>query len=139
MESKLVKNQKDINDIELLRKEVFKLKETSNYYLNDLLNRKEFAIGTYDNNIIVGGLYFHRFEKTLMIDQVFVKEEYQNRKIGTNLITMLWAHKRELELILGGPIEMCKIESQNEKSHSLYNRIGFRETKFDDDMLFKRM
>ena len=140
MEFKILEDNKDKEDIELLRKEVFGLKNVGNYYLNELLNNKIYALSIIDNNIIAG-CYFHRFDNILVIDQVFVKKEYQNSglRLGRELIKELILNKVGIEYLLGGKLDICKIESQNKKSHDLYIKIGFNESKSDEDILYKRL
>ena len=139
MNTRLIKTNEEIKKIELLRGEVFNIKELGGFYLDNLLNKTEYALGTFDNNIIVGGIYFHRFDTILMIDQVFVKKEYQNQGIGTNLIKTLLNSKADLEQLLGSELTMCNIDSRDKKSHDIYSNIGFRESKRDTDTLYKRL
>ena len=73
-----------------------------------------------------------------MIDQVFVKKEYQNKGIATNLIKKLLSIKSVLEELLGEKLNICRVESNN-KSHDVYIKIGFNESNNDKDMLHKRI
>ena len=107
--------------------------------MGNLLDNKEYAIGTYKDNEVIGGCYFHRFENTLMIDQLFVKEKYQNHNIGTNLINSLFVYKQGIEKLVDGQVVLCRISANNDKAKSLYKKLGFRETKSDTDTLVKSM
>ena len=140
MQTKLIVSKEDKEKIELLRKEVNKLDELSTFYLNGLLNNKEFAFGTFDNDNIIAGIYFHRFDTILYIDWLFVKEEYQNKGIGKSLINKILNSKEELEKLLGGKITKCNIESRGEKSNSIYTKMGFKgsSNSYNEDMLSKR-
>lgn len=138
MKVRIIKTKEDKEKIELLRKEVFELKEVGSYYLNELLNNKEYAFVLFDNDIMIAGIYFHRFKNALMIDQVFVKKEYQNKGIATNLIKKLLSIKSVLEELLGEKLNICRVESNN-KSHDVYIKIGFNESNNDKDMLHKTL
>ena len=141
MESRIIANKEEKEKIEILRQEVFHIDGEVTFYLNELLNDKVYALVAYDEDKMIGGCYFHRFNNILMIDQVFVKEEYQNTglRIGRELIKRLLNSKKELEELLGGQIDTCRIESQNTKAHSLYSKIGFHESNFDEDTMYKKL
>ena len=141
METRIIETEEEKQKVELLRKEVFHLPESSSYFIDQLMNNKIHAIVAIDNNEIVASVYFHRFANNLMIDKVFVKEEYQNKglKLGRGLIMQLIASKASLEVLLGGPLEMCRIESENSKSHALYIKIGFHEGKMDEDSMYRHL
>ena len=91
METRIITKNEEKEQTELLRKEVFDLKQTSNYYLDKILNNDLYVLATLDQKNIVAGCYFHRFDTFLVIDQVFVKKEYQNTglKLGRELIKKL--------------------------------------------------
>ena len=141
MEIKIIDTEEEKQQVELLRKEVFHLPELSSYYYNQLLSNKIYAIVAIEKGQIIAGVYFHRFNNNLMIDKVFVKEIYQNKglKIGRGLIMELISLKEKLEVLLGEHLDFCYVESENAKSHALYTKIGFRESKLDKDNMFKRI
>ena len=56
MKVRIIKTKEDKEKIELLRKEVFELKEVGSYYLNELLNNKEYAFVLFDNDIMIAGI-----------------------------------------------------------------------------------
>lgn len=141
METKILIDNKQKELVEKLRREVFHLNNAGNYYLDRLFDCKLHVLATLDNEEIVAGLYFHCFEDSLMIEQVFVKESYQNTglKLGRELIKELISRKQQLEEIHGKKLTICRIESQGKKSHELYKKSGFTESKIDEDSLYKRM
>ena len=139
METRIIESAEDKQKVEKLRSEVFHMDSTGTYYLNELLNNKEYAIVSLENNEMLAGCYFHRFDNILVIDQLFVKEKYQNTglKLGRELIKKLILSKESIEKLLGGKLELCKIESQNEKAHNIYSKMGFYESKYDEDTFYK--
>ena len=137
---KIITTPEEKYEIESLRKEVFHLEELSPFYIRQLLNKKEYAlVARDDNNKMIAGCYFHRFETSLMIDQVFVKEEYQNKeyKLGRNLINNLLVNHAYIGKLLGNHVSICMIEANNEKAKALYKKMGFRESNIDPDTLIK--
>ena len=141
MNSITIKTSSDIEKIEALRKEVFGLDMESSYYSDKLLNKKELAIATFDQEKIVAGVYVHAFESTLVIDQLFVKKEYQNTglKLGRNLLNFLKENKELIEAFFDAKLNVMTIESKNEKARSIYAKSGFRESKRDNDVFYKSL
>ncbi len=140
MKNIIAKTTEEKYELELLRKEVLHLDEIGIFYLSQLLDNKEYGISTKDkDNKIVAGCYFHRLENTLMIDQLFVKKECQNKGIGKKLINNLFVNKEKLEKLLGDKINVCRISSNNEKAKTIYKKMGFRESRLDSDSFIKPM
>lgn len=140
LKTKMVCSPTDKYDIEILRKEVFHLNKISPFYMQQLLDRKEYAVATVDdNNKIVAGCYFHRLENILMIDQLFVKEDYQNTgyKLGRGLVNNLLNEHVNVSELLGNKLEICRVESNNEKAKALYKKIGFRESRINPGTFIK--
>ena len=139
METKFVRSDEAIEKIETLRKEVFHLENNGTYYKDKLLNKSLIAVATFDEDEMVAGVYFHFFNNTMVIDQLFVREDYQNRglKLGRQLVLRLIYLKTQLEKMYGVTINACYIDSQNQKAHELYKKIGFRESNLDPDTMFR--
>lgn len=132
----------DKNDkfrLEELRNEVLHLDKVSEYYTKKLFTNDIFAIAAYIDNELAGGCYFHHLNNTLMIDQLFVKEKYQDTglRIGRSILKELITNKERLENLFNENITVCRIESNNEKAHSLYSKMGFRESENDEDTFYK--
>lgn len=141
MELKLITENEDKMKLESLRNEVFHLNGISSYYINELLNGKTYAMAAIDNDNMVGGCYFHRFNTILLIDELFVKEDYQNTglQVGRNLVKELILNKSKIEELLESEITLCKLEASNEKAKALYSKIGFKASKFDDSTFIKAL
>ena len=138
MDIRILNSNEEKEKIEILRKEVFNLKNNQTYYLDELLNNKLYSLGVLDNSNIIGGCYFHKFNDHLIVDQIFVKNEYQNNGIGSNLIKTILLNKDKFEDLLGGELNICEIEALNKGARNLYIKMGFKERKMDEDMMYKR-
>ena len=141
MEINIVTNINDKVELEKLRRDVLHLDRINQYYSSVLLTDREFAVAATIGDELVGGCYFHRLDETLMIDQLFVKEEYQNTgmRIGRNILEALFNKKEELEKLFGEKVTVCRIESDNEKAHAIYSKMGFRESSTSKDTFYKSM
>ena len=139
MNTKILTNEKDLLELEKLRCEVLHIDEVSKYYTDQLLTNKTYAIGAYVDKELVGGCYFHNLNQTLMVDQLFVKEQYQNTgmRIGRSMLNELMTNKEELEHLFNERVTICRIESDNEKAHALYSKMGFRESNSNEDTFYK--
>ena len=141
MKIEIITDENEKFKIEELRNEVLHLDKTSEYYTNELMNSNVFAVGAYIDDELVGGCYFHRFNQTLMIDQLFVKEKYQNTgmRIGRTILKELMTNKERLEKLFDEKVTVCRIESDNEKAHAIYSKMGFRESSNDEDTFYKHI
>ena len=125
----LLSNLEDFYKIEKLRKEVFDIRNTiSTYYLNGLVNNKIKAIATKKDDEMIAGCYFHNFSTNLVIDLLFVKEQYQETglKLGRNLLLDILSNKDRVEKILHTKLSISSIEPLNEKAEALYKKIGYK-------------
>ncbi len=127
--TELLTDYDDFIEIEKLRREVFDIHFNSGtYYLNNLIYNKKKAIATKKDNEIIAGCYFHSFLSDLVIDVVFVKEEYQGSglKLGRRLILDILNHKKKIENILHTKLYTSSIDPIDEKAEALYKKIGYR-------------
>ena len=127
--TELLTNFDQYSKIDELRKEVFNIKNSSgSYYLNGLINNKIKAIATMDNNEMIAGCYFHNFSTNLVIDLLFVKEQYQETglKLGRHLLLDILSNKDKIEKILHTKLSISSIEPLDEKAEALYKKIGYR-------------
>lgn len=128
------------NEIDELRKEVFNITNGSgSYYLNGLINNKLKAIAAKNNDEMIAGCYFHNYSSNLIIDMLFVKEEYQETglKLGRNLVLNLLDNKEQVEKILHSKLTTSSIEPINEKAEALYKKIGYKSRKNSFGVMYK--
>ena len=99
---------------DLDKKEVEKI----NNYVNKTISNQIFEYKNIVlNNIIVGSFLITKNENGLLLDEIFIEEQYRNKGIGTSIIkdvvsksnnnVYLWVYK------------------DNIKAFNLYNKIGF--------------
>ena len=92
--------------------------EKINNYVNKTISNQIFEYKNIVlNNIIVGSFLITKNENGLLLDEIFIEEQYRNKGIGTSIIkdvlsksnsnVYLWVYK------------------DNIKAVNLYNRIGF--------------
>ena len=92
--------------------------EKINNYVNKTISNQIFEYKNIVlNNIIVGSFLITKNENGLLLDKIFIEEQYRNKEIGTSIIkdvvsksnsnVYLWVYK------------------DNIKAFNLYNKIGF--------------
>ena len=92
--------------------------EKINNYVNKTISNQTFEYKNIVlNNIIVGSFLITKNENGLLLDEIFIEEQYRNKGIGTSIIkdvvsksnnnVYLWVYK------------------DNIKAFNLYNKIGF--------------
>ena len=92
--------------------------EKINNYVNKTISNQIFEYKNIVlNNIIVGSFLITKNENGLLLDEIFIEEQYKNKEIGTSIIkdvvsksnsnVYLWVYK------------------DNIKAFNLYNKIGF--------------
>jgi ribosomal protein S18 acetylase RimI-like enzyme len=93
----------------------FKVK---NYYKNYINDSNRYFYLCEDNNKIVGYIYTISIGGALKIDALYIKEDYQNKGIGTNLINNVieYAKKNNIKFITINVLE------NNIKAKKLYNK-----------------
>lgn len=119
------------NEIEFLINENFKLylktrnitslQNYEKYYSIFYDNYKEYIIknggyiySTYQDDEIIGILYINKYN---YIDSLFIKEKYQNKKVGSNLLKIVLDEYNNKDITL-----TCSNNTLN-----FYRRLGFIE------------
>lgn len=90
---------------------------------NDIEHNYYIAI---ENNIVVGYINYcfdDEYDNTIMINQLFVLEEYRNKGIATLLLKRLFNRFEEYNFCLG-------VVSSNDSAKRLYNKLGFTKPTF---------
>ena len=139
----LLNTEEELREIEKLRLAVFGIENIENtYYLSCLLRDKYKACATIIDDEMAAGCYFHRFKNALVIDQLFVKEEYQEtgRRLGRNLVEELLREKENLERLLKGQLLISIVEPlDSKKVHSIYEKMGYKDGTIDSMNMYKTL
>ena len=129
-----------IDDIERLRAEAFY--HDSEIYTSIFSNRfysnKMLIIAAYIGNELVGGLYFSPYlMRDGYVDQLFVREEYQNSKyhIGTSLLKYVEKHIVELGEYFNQCFKRIYIEYNSPISKKVYLNAGYKYTRLDGTLV----
>lgn len=99
---------------DLDKKEVEKI----NNYVNKTIPKQIFEYKNIVlNNIIVGSFLITKNENGLLLDEIFIEEQYRNKGIGTSIIKDV-VSKSNCNVYLW-------VYKDNIKAFNLYNKIGF--------------
>ena len=142
MEIRVINDKEDISKYEALRCKAFGLDYgVSKYYYEKLKQGTLLVFGAYHNDELVGCLYLSPFYvSNAYVDQVFVKEEYQNSDlhIGTSLLQYLEDNIESVSEYFDFYVNMLYIEYCDKRSESVYRNQGYKPTMLDGT-LFKKV
>ena len=99
---------KDLSNEEIDEINSYVISEVSKL-INDYLNIKV-------DNKIIGCLLLTNKDDGKQIDEIYLEEEYRNKKIGTNIIK---------EIINNNDIVYLWVYKENKRAISLYKKLGF--------------
>ena len=89
----------------------------NNYVEKSLLvEMSNFKIIVYDNQKI-GCLLVTEKKDSITLDEIYLEEEYRNKKIGTNIIT---------NILKSNPLVYLWVYKENTKAISLYKKMKFK-------------
>lgn len=95
------------------------IKESKEYSINPFTNKIEYI----EDGKVVGVLEYSLIYDRIEIDNIIVKEEYRNKKIGTKLldyVIQLSTKKGLLNITL-------EVRKTNDIARHLYKKMGFQE------------
>ena len=92
--------------------------EKINNYVNKTISNQIFEYKNIVlNNIIVGSFLITKNENGLLLDEIFIEEQYRNKGIGTSIIK---------DVVSKSNSNVCLwVYKDNIKAVNLYNKIGF--------------
>ena len=142
MDIKVIDVSQDIEDIERLRLDAFYHDPTiySSTYADRFYRNKMLIIAAYIENELVGALYFSPYLiKDGYVDQLFVREDYQNSKyhVGTSLLKYVEKHIVELGEYFDQFFKKIFIDYNSPISKSVYLNAGYKCTKLDGTLVKK--
>ncbi|MDH6252994.1 ribosomal protein S18 acetylase RimI-like enzyme [Chryseobacterium sp. H1D6B] len=100
---------------------------------NDIENpvQERFVMGAFNDTVLAGICVFVKEENNSgSIYQMYVKENYQGRNIGLDLIQ---AVINEAENRFNGVEIFLEVKTDNVKAYQLYKKFGFQEVIIDDE------
>ncbi len=116
----------DIKKVEELRIYSYGFNDNTNtFYTDALKSRKMLALGAYINDELVGAAYLSGYLNALYIENVFVKCEYRNKKVATDLINYIIMNKDIFENFFGKKFMKSMIEPNSIITINLYEKIGY--------------
>ena len=97
-------------------------------YLLKLLTRRMLIVGLYIDNNLIAGCYVSGYRDYLFIDQLFVLFDYQNKglKLGRLLLNDIIDNRVNIEEFFNKKYSEVKLFSYDDKSSSLYKKLGFK-------------
>lgn len=141
MNIKFIDNKEDISQFESLRSESFGLDYgISKYYYEKFKQQTMLIIGAYENDELIGCLYISPFYyKNGYIDQLFVREDYQNSElhVGTTLLKYVEDHISYISEYFDMTISKLLIEYCDDRSESVYKNQGYKPTDLDGTLYKK--
>ena len=142
MDIKVIDVSQDIEDIERLRLDAFYHDPTiySSTYAERFYKNNMLIIAAYIHGELVGGLYFSpSFMRDGYIDQLFVREDYQNSKyhVGTSLLKYVEKHIVELGEYFDQYFKKIFIDYNSPISKRVYLNAGYKFTKLDGTLVKK--
>lgn len=81
-----------------------------------LVEMSNYKIIVHDNKKI-GCLLVTKKEDSITLDEIYLEEEYRNKKIGTNIIT---------NILKSNPLVYLWVYKENTKAISLYKKMKFK-------------
>ena len=130
-EYRVFNQEKDYINLEQLRKDVFKIKD-SEYYMTKILEGKILVIGCFYQDELVAGAYLSNSYHSLFVEQIFVRDDYQGSvlHVGYYLMKYILEHKEIFDEFFHTSFDQCRLESRN--CDSFYEKLGF---KTEDNIL----
>lgn len=116
----------DIVQFDNIRKEAYGFSNsTSTFYIEKLLKNEMLGIGAYINNKLIGGACISSYFDSLYIENIFVKEEYRNNKIASNLINYIIMNKKVFEEYFSKEFITSKLEPNSSNVIGMYEKLGY--------------
>lgn len=110
----------------LSKKEKDKITDYVNQNIDEYLNQYKVII--YDNRVI-GGFLIRSHLDGVLLDEIYIENEYRNRGIGKNIINDIISKNNTIYLW---------VYKKNIKAISLYNKLGFKIIEKTDTRYFMK-
>ena len=104
----------EIKDVSVLKNLFDKYKEKYNFFNNDYT----FILSFKEDNEYVGFLIYQLLYDSAEVIDIFVLEEFRNKKIGTKLLNRMFENENIKKVTL-------EVKIDNKNAIMLYNSLGF--------------
>lgn len=127
----------NIDELDIIRTKSFNLKEQSNYYLDNLKSGKMVGIELLLDNIIIGGAYVYVSPNTysLVIERIFIIEEYRHNKYASKLLEYILNNKNYFEEYYDIEINSSRVEPSNDELIKFYKENGYKGPNILNEMI----
>ena len=93
----------------------------------NILNGKVLVFGAFKEVELIGACYVSVNLKSLYIDQLFIKKDYQKEQIGKELLEYVLRKKNVIGEYYETFLTSCFLDACNQ-SQAFYEKIGFKES-----------
>ena len=102
------------------------LKDNQTFYEQNILNGKVLVFGAFKEDELVGACYVSVNLKSLYIDQLFIRKNYQKEQIGKGLLEFVLKKKNVIGEYYDTFITNVFLDACNQ-SQEFYEKLGFNE------------
>lgn len=81
------------------------------------------------DGVVAGCLYVTNKDDGVLLDEIYIEEDYRNQKIGTNIIK---------DLLKNNQVIYLWVYKDNKKAIALYERLGFEIKEMTDTRLYMK-
>lgn len=128
----ILPNENLVKQLEYLRFECFDmdvdyLNANQTFYEQNILNGKVLVFGAFKKVELIGACYVSVNLKSLYIDQLFIKKDYQKEQIGKELLEYVLRKKNVIGEYYETFLTSCFLDACNQ-SQAFYEKIGFKQS-----------
>lgn len=114
--------------------DISELSPTESFSAQQLREGEYIAFAALSKQQIIGGCYVSNNYNSLFIEQLFIKEEFQNKHIGTALLAYTLKHKDIIQQYFNQRFYYSYLDNLNIQNQ-MYQKLGYVET---DSYLMKK-
>lgn len=123
--------KENIKLLETLRFDAYQISPTiypieNSYYFHHLNDKQYLILGAFKENNLVAACYITNTHQSLYIDQLFVKKEFQRKKIGTQFLNDILKQKNMIENHFQTKFNYSYLDNAK-NTKSFYESIGYQE------------
>ena len=124
--------------MENIRMEVYGLSESSLFFIDSVTSGRMIPVGVFVDNKLIGGAYISKSLKSLYIENIFIKSEYQHKGYAKGLLKYIFDNKKLFEEYFNMEFLFSKLEPNSNDIIEFYKSVGFSEPN-DLNVMRKRI